>query len=254
LFIGLGAVTFFISGGYYFKDYFDLIDPEIRNKHGFDLVHLDGQKRIYLLSGLLALTGGVIFSYLLFYFQSIPISALIFLAIIFCFLFIFGIPPLRLGARGYGEFLLCITLADMIPAFAFLIQADVLHKLIPLITFPLTVLYLAMIISTSLKGYFADMLSGRHSMIIVIGWKFGMDLHNWLIALGFILVAINSLLGLPWGLTWTMLLPVPVFVFTVYEIQRIKTGAKPRWNLLSLSSYAGIGIIIYLTLFTLWFR
>lgn len=254
LFIGMGGVIFTVASGFFLRSYFDFVDPEIRKNTNSEGLNLEKQKNVYLLFGLATLTGASILAYLIALGRSIPNSAFIFMAILFGYVFIFAIPPFRLGSRGYGEFILCVLLVDIIPAFAFLLQTDVLHQLIPLITFPLTGFYFAMLISTSLHGYFSDMISGRKAMIIVIGWKLGMDIHNWLIIGAFVLVAVNSILGLPWSLTWPMLLPAPIFFFTFYEITRIKSGAKPRWNLLSLSSYSGIGILVYLLIFTLWFR
>ena len=166
----------------------------------------------------------------------------------------FAAPPFRLAARGYGEFILSVITVNIIPAFAYLLQNNELHPLIPLITFPMTFFYLAMLISTGLKNYFSDMLAGRRTMIIVLDWKLSLDLHDWLILGGFLLIAINSLLGLPWNLVWPMLLSFPVIVLTVFELHRIKNGFKPRWLMLDLSSYSGIIITLYMILFTVWFR
>lgn len=253
-FSGIGLVLFLLVSAFSLKEYFDLLDINLNKNQAYKNQQPDIEKNIHLLLGLAGLTAGCILSYVLFLSKAISIEGIPFWGILLVFVFLYAVPPIRLSARGYGEFLLCVIVANIIPAFAFLLQVDVLHKLVPLITFPLTGFYLAMLISTSLKKYFSDMLAGRQTMIIILDWKMSLDLHNWLIGGSFLLLATNSLLGLPWNLVWPMFLSVPIFGFTLFELHRIRNGSKPRWLLLDLLSYSGISIMCYMLLFTLWFR
>jgi hypothetical protein len=91
-------------------------------------------------------------------------------------------------------------------------------------------------------------------LVILLGWKLAMDMHDWLILAAYLFVGIASLIGLSWNLVWPMLLTAPISIFTVYEILRIKSGTKPRWTLLLLGGYAGIGCMLYVLLFTLWLK
>lgn len=251
---GIGLVIILLISAFSLKEYFDLLDINIKKNSAYKNQQSNLGKNIYLLFGLAGLTTGCILSYLLFISEAISLGGIPFWVILLVFVFLFGVPPIRLSARGYGEYLLCVIVANIIPAFAFLLQVKVLHQLVPLITFPLTGFYLAMLISTSLQKYFADMLAGRQTMIVVLDWKKSLDLHNWLVGGSFLLLSINSLIGLPWNLVWPMFLPVPIFGFTLFELHQIRNGSKPRWLLLSLLSYSGISIMCYLLLFTLWFR
>lgn len=253
-FCGLGLSLFFLMSGYFLRDYFDLVDKNIKKKENFSNKQFELHKTTYLLIGLAGLTAGSIISYTLLLSKEINLSGLPFWVVLVLFVFFFGTPPFRLAARGYGEYLISVIIATIIPAFAFLLQVEKLHPLIPLITFPMTFFYLAMLISNGLKNYFGDMLAGRRSMITVLDWKTSMDLHDWLVLGGLTLLAINSLMGLPWNMVWPLMLTFPVIGFTIYELNRIKNGMKPRWLLLDLSSYSGVIIMLYMILFTVWFR
>jgi 1,4-dihydroxy-2-naphthoate octaprenyltransferase len=170
------------------------------------------------------------------------------------FAFIYAIPPFNLSARGYGDLVLVILIANLVPGLGYSIQTGTIHSLMLLLVFPLTPLLLAMMISTNLKDYLKEMISGEKSLVIMLGWKLAMDMHDWLVLAAYLFIGIASLIGLSWNLVWPMLLTAPISVFTVYEILRIKSGTKPRWTLLSLGGYAGIGCMLYVLLFTLWLK
>src|SRR3990170_1909375 len=56
----------------------------------------------------------------------------------------YSIPPLKLASTGYGELATSILVANLVPAFGFLLQFGELHRLVAMSTFPLTALHLAM--------------------------------------------------------------------------------------------------------------
>ncbi len=254
LFLGLGIVVFLFASGLFLQMFFNPVSKESgnlviqANGHGW---HNNSK---YLLAGLTALTSSFILFYLVAIRNTIPISAVLLLITLFLLVFLYAIPPFKLAAHGYGELLLTIWIVVLIPAFAFLLQSSMIHHLVAMLSFPLMTLFLAMMISTNLQGYLADMISGKKTIVIMLGWKLGMDMHNWLVLVTYMQIAVASLLELPWNITWPMLLSAPISALTVYEIFRIKAGIKPRWSLLLLSGYAGIGCMLYMLLFTLWFR
>jgi 1,4-dihydroxy-2-naphthoate octaprenyltransferase len=104
-----------------------------------------------------------------------------------------------------------------------------------------------------MNGYLNAMISGEKSLVIMLGWKLAMDLHDWLILIGYALIGFAFFTGFSWNLIWPAFLSLPFYLFSIYEIHRIKEGIKPRWQLLTFSGYAGLGIMLYGVLFRLWF-
>jgi 1,4-dihydroxy-2-naphthoate octaprenyltransferase len=251
VFLGLGFVVLILISCFFFQVYFDPLSIKYRNTP-LDLEGVQWRKLLY--AGLITLTISSVPVYLLIDNKSTSITLVFFLALMFLMLLADSIPPIFFEARGYGELILTVWTAVLVPALAFPLQGYSIHSLVPMLTLPLSTLFLAMLISTSLQKYLSDFLSNRKTLVILFGWKFAMNLHNGMIFAAIAFIAAASLFGLPWNLAWPMLLPAPIFFFSVYEIFRIKSGIKPRWALLALCGYSGIGCMLYVLLFTLWVR
>jgi 1,4-dihydroxy-2-naphthoate octaprenyltransferase len=174
------------------------------------------------------------------------------LGLAFLVAFFYAVPPFRLVYSGYGELALSLQMANIIPALAFLLQVGNLHRLLAMITFPITALYLAMLLALSLEGYASDEKYRRKTSMVRLGWQRGMNLHNLLILFGFLLFGLAAILGLPWSLTWPGLLGLPLGLFQIWQMSLIASGAKPRWRLLSFNAVATVVLTAYLVTFTLW--
>jgi 1,4-dihydroxy-2-naphthoate octaprenyltransferase len=124
--------------------------------------------------------------------------------------------------------------------------------MLAMITFPITALYLAMLLALSLEGYASDEKYSRKTSMVRLGWQRGMNLHNLLILFGFMLFGLAAVLGLPWPLTWPGLLGLPLGLFQIWQMSSIAAGAKPHWRLLSLNAVATVVMTAYLVTFTLW--
>jgi 1,4-dihydroxy-2-naphthoate octaprenyltransferase len=71
--------------------------------------------------------------------------------LIFLGAFFYSVPPIRLVSTGYGELTTSILVANLVPAFAFLLQYGEFHRLLGMTTVPLTLLHLAMMIAFDLR-------------------------------------------------------------------------------------------------------
>lgn len=211
-------------------------------------------RRVFLLICLISYTVCCAFVYLIIYVTSYNLAEFSFFILIFVLFLAYAVPPMRLADRGYGEIILTIFTANLIPATAFFLQSQSFHPLVIQLTFPLVPLFLAAMISTSLKNYLNEMITGTNSMVMMLGWKLAMDLHNWLILSVYLIIALSAVLGLTWNLVWPMFLPLPISIFSIYEIQRIKNGAKPRWSFLALGGYGEVLCMLYVLLFSLWVK
>lgn len=73
----------------------------------------------------------------------------------------------------------------------------------------------------------------------------------YLILAAFIIAGLESLLGLSWSVLWRILLTLPIGVFVVWQLQRIRDGAKPHWLVLELTS---IALVVFPAYFlSIWF-
>jgi 1,4-dihydroxy-2-naphthoate octaprenyltransferase len=141
---------------------------------------------------------------------------------------------------------------NLIPALAFLLQTGEFHRLLALLTFPLTFLYLATNLALNLGRYSDDIRQERKTMLTRLGWQRGMNLHNLLILIGFFVLGSAALVGLPWSLTWPGLLGLPFGVFQIVQMNMIAAGGKPRWRLLNVNAGSTLAVTAYFIALALW--
>jgi 1,4-dihydroxy-2-naphthoate octaprenyltransferase len=255
--LGQACVTMLQLSSFYLKAVYDLPisenrplgKPIVPGKDGIDPTY---SRSALLLLSTTTLTIGAVITVLLFANGSLNTTSLMMLGLAFLVSFFYAVPPFRLVYSGYGELAISFLMANIIPALAFLLQVGNLHRLLAMITFPITALYLAMLLALSLEGYASDEKYSRKTSMVRLGWQRGMNLHNLLILFGFLLFGLAALLGLPWPLTWPGLLGLPLGLFQIWQMSSIATGAKPHWRLLSLNAVATVVLTAYLVTFTLW--
>jgi 1,4-dihydroxy-2-naphthoate octaprenyltransferase len=256
---GLLAVIVLMLASNALKLYYDLIDaasPLRRMRKDVEDELAQAAQRLSRPSVLMAcyslLTAGTVVTVLMMAQGALSYAAFMLLGAAFLLAFFYGVPPLRLASRGYGEFSEAVMVCGLFPALAYILQTGDLHRLLPMLAFPLLVLYLAMRLAQSLESYAHDQKMGWKTMMLVVGWQRGMLIHNVLILSGYLLLAMAAVLSLPWQLTWPGLLSLPVGLFQIYQINQISTGARPGWRLLKLTSAATFALMAYLMALALW--
>lgn len=205
-----------------------------------------------MLVAVTTLTVGAMLTAVLFAAGAITPSVLLVLGLAFLSVFAYAVPPFRLVYAGYGELVMAVLLTTLVPALGYLLQDGEMSQLLGMLTFPITALYLAMVLALSLESYYADLKAGRQNLMIRLGWQRGMVLHNVLILVAYLLIGIGALIGMAWALTWPRLLTLPIGLFQFWQIWQIGNGAPPRWRLLRLTAIATFAITVYLQAFTLW--
>lgn len=185
--------------------------------------------------------------------ESSP-AVLLIMGLIFLGVMSYSVPPLRLASSGYGELLMSILVATLVPALAFLLQADDWSRLLPMTTFPLLLLHLAMMIAFEFPDYAADARYEKSTILVRIGWQRGMQLHNILLLGGFGLVGISWALGLPYQIALPALLGLPIAAFQIWTMNRIEGGGRPNWLLLTSVAAAIFGLTAYLLAYGFWTR
>ncbi len=256
--LGQGFVTTLQLSSFFLRAYFDLIgQPPFRREpenvaDGAEEKPKSPPRVAYLQLAVTALTVGAVLTVLLVSIQVMPPSAWLILIISLVVALSYATPPLRLVYSGYGELVLAILHANLFPALAFLLQAGSFHRLLAMLTFPLTFLFLAVKLAGSLRSYMDDIRKEHSTMIVRLGWERGMNLHNILIVMAYVLLALSVIAGLPWRLAFPAFLSLPIALFQVWQINGIMNGGKPRWSLLSITSIATLAFAIYFLNLALW--
>lgn len=199
-----------------------------------------------------ALTVGAVLTVMLFARGAVNLPAILFLGTAFLLPFFYAVPPMRLARSGYGELVTALFLTGITPALAYALQTGETHRLLILLTFPLTAICIAMLLANDLETYYTDIKDGRKTLMVAVGWQRGMSLHNILVLFSYLLVGLAAVLKLPWPLAWPMLATMPVGLFQIWQMWQINNGVKPRWRLLRMTAYASFGIMAYLVAFALW--
>jgi 1,4-dihydroxy-2-naphthoate octaprenyltransferase len=260
LLLGWVLVLMILLASTYLNEYFEV--EKVRETYPWWLTPFSGasgaigkdklSRQVALWAGLTCLTAASSLTVLLFQFHRLNSLTIFILGFIFIFEMLFAIPPLRLVSSGYGEVVMSTIRVGSIPAFAFLLQGDGMHRLLIMVAFPLVLLHFSMLLALELPAYAADLKHENSSMIVRIGWQRGMILHNLFVLGSFVVFGIAFLLGLPLSVGWPVLLVLPLGVFQVVMMNRISEGAKPNWSLLTLTALSSFCLAAYILTFAFW--
>jgi 1,4-dihydroxy-2-naphthoate octaprenyltransferase len=209
-------------------------------------------QNLFLQIGLVSLAAGAAVTFVLMVQKIAGVQVLLALGLAVLLILAATVPPLRLERRGYGELIEALLICNLIPAVAFLLQANDVHAFLGILTFPLTFIYLSMRVALSLEyfGFATKFKTG--TMLVQMGWQRAISMHNLGILLAFVLLGGFILMRLPWMVAWPILLAFPLAVFQIFLVQRIADGATPRWWLVRLSAVSTFAVMTYLTILTLW--
>jgi 1,4-dihydroxy-2-naphthoate octaprenyltransferase len=190
----------------------------------------------------------------LFLIHLINLPSGILLALDLLLIIAYAVPPARLAEKGYGELILAFVLATLLPALSFLLQADEFHRLLPLISFPLTLMALAYLLASDFPTFSADLNMGHRSLLTRLTWQRAIPVHHVLIIAAFLLFSLAPLAGIPWNLIWPVFLTLPFAFVEVFWLQRIARGGRTLWNFFIPLTAVVFGLAVYLLAFTFWIR
>jgi 1,4-dihydroxy-2-naphthoate octaprenyltransferase len=188
--------------------------------------------------------------------QAVDLTPVIVFVMLLSFLgaLFYSVPPVKLAYTGYGELTTSILVANMVPIFAFLLQVGQPHRLLVMSTFPLTALHLAMMLAFEFPDYATDLKYEKQTLLVRLGWRTGMTLHNLLILTSFVLLGLATLFGLPTFIALPAFLPLPLGLLQIWQMRRIAAGAKPNWSTLAFTAVVLFGSMAYLLAFDFWIR
>lgn len=159
------------------------------------------------------------------------------------------VPPLRLSESVYRELTLSTLVVVLVPAMAYILQANQLHRFVPMSVFPLAILHTAALIMLKFPNFATDKKYEKPSLLVSFGWQRGMLIINTLTLSAFLLLGLALLAGLSPRIVLPVFLVFPLALFQIWYLNRIASGAKPHWKALSWSGFSIYGLTAYLLLF-----
>lgn len=262
LILGQVWVTFLQLSTHYLNEYFDYPSDAVnRNRTPFtggsgvlgfgkDKLH----PRVALVSAYVTLTAVALSTFVLGQLGALsPIVLTIMLLAALGAIF-YSVPPVRLSTSGFGELTTGVLLANLVPAFAFVLQAGELHRLLAMSTFPLTALTLASMLSLEFPDYAADLKVEKQTLLVRLGWQNAVRIHNGLILAGYLLFGASLMAGLPAAIALPPLLTLPLGLLQIWYLSRIADGLKPNWTALTLNALAITAASAYLLMYAFWTR
>ena len=258
--LGQTWVTLVQLSAHYLNEYFDSA-ADADNEHrtpfsgGSGTIGKDKLRReTALYAAVICLALAAYFTLLIIRDAQINAALVLTLTLIFLGAFFYSTPPVRLAASGYGELTTSIIVSNLVPALAFLLQNNELHRLLAMATFPLTTLNLAMMLAFELPDYASDLKYLKQTLMVRIGWQRGIIFHNICILMSFVLFGLGALLGFPLPIVLPAFLTLALGIFQIWMVNRVADGAKPNWSALTITAVALYGVTAYLLTFTFWTR
>jgi 1,4-dihydroxy-2-naphthoate octaprenyltransferase len=250
--LGLLAVLALLYAAFLLTEYFRL--PLMQLVQGETPRHRENFRVMLLQVSYAALTLSAVAILTLQLTHSLNLSADILLALAFLFLIAYAVPPMRISEAGYGELVLAVILGTLLPALAFLLQYNQLHRLLSFTTFPLTLLALAYLLVCNFPAFATDQKLGRHTLLTRLTWQRAIPIHQFMVLAAFLLFASAPFLEYPWSLVWPVFLALPFAVIQMIWLQRIANGGRTLWNFLTALASATFGLTAYLLAMTFWIR
>jgi 1,4-dihydroxy-2-naphthoate octaprenyltransferase len=211
-------------------------------------------REVAMWAGITCLAIAASITVLLIRLSTLDLGLVLIMGLIFIGAFFYSTPPIRLAASGYGELSTSIIVANLVPAFAFLLQFGEFHRLLTMATFPLMPIHLGMMIAFEFPDYGQDIKFLKLNILTRMGWERGVVMHNLMILAGYFILGIATVLGLPFRVAFPGFLSLPLGLFQIWMLNRIADGGKPNWHALTFTAVSVLGITTYLLTFSFWTR
>lgn len=163
-----------------------------------------------------------------------------------------SLPGLGLTESGFAELILAGLLGGVVPACAFLLQTEQLHRLIPFLTGPLILFALTSLLVAEFPAFREDRQSGPGNLLLRLGWRRAILVHHLGLLSAYLLLAVGPSFGVPWRLLWPAFLTLPFSVVEILWLERMAAGGRTGWNFLLPLSKAIPALSAYLLALSFW--
>jgi len=200
-----------------------------------------------------ALTATAVIALVLYNNSHLSVAAFSFLLLSLVVVLAYGIPPLRLVNRGFGEFLLAAHLAYIIPSIAYVLQSDETHRFL-LITIPLTFLAFTYFIVMDFPAFASDTKYDRSTLLTRLGYERVVPLHHLFVVVAYLFFLTIPVFGLSLSIFWPAFLTLPFALFQIFQLRSLSLGAPVNWTLLTVTALSVFGLTAYFLSLTFWLR
>jgi 1,4-dihydroxy-2-naphthoate octaprenyltransferase len=206
-----------------------------------------------LYTSIAALTADAVIAFSLYNNNNLSIPGFFFLLLSLFITLLYSIPPFRFINRGFGELLLAVHIAYVIPSIAFILQSDDTHRIL-LIGIPLTFLAFAYFIVMNFPAFAADSKYNRSTLLTQLGWERTVPLHHLSVLLSYLFFLAGPAYGLSLSLLWPAFLTLPFALFQIFQLRNLALGAPTNWMLLTVTALSVFGLTAYFLSLTFWLR
>lgn len=140
------------------------------------------------------------------------------------------------------------------PLMAFFLQSVPIHRFLTMSVVVIVPLYLAYRLLEDLVRFDRESRVRTDALGIKLGWDNVMILHNALILTAYALLALITLFGLPWFITWPVFLGLPIGLVEIVLMERVRRGYKPLWKIMQIATASTFLISVYFLAFAFWSR
>ncbi len=200
-----------------------------------------------------ALTANAVIAFILYTNNHLSIAAFFFLLLSLIVILAYAIPPFRFINRGFGEFLLAVHMAYIIPSIAYILQSDETHRFL-LITIPLTFLAFAYFIVMDFPSFASDVKYNRSTLLTRLSYERVVPLHHLIVLLAYLFFLAVPVFGLSLSLFWSAFLTLPFALFQIFQLRSLSLGAPVNWALLTVTALSVFGLTAYFLSLTFWLR
>jgi hypothetical protein len=158
----------------------------------------------------------------------------------------YGAPPLNLCTSGYGELTASLGMAALIPAFAFTLQTNEIHRFVVMSSTPLIAVQYAAMILLQLSTYASDLKYNIQTVTVRLGWATAMRLHDFALVFAILSFMIAYLNGLPRRVALGSVIALPLALAQIWQMERVRRGYPPRFRVVRASAFGLYGLMLYL--------
>lgn len=179
---------------------------------------------------------------------GVPLLAWLLFILLLLGAFFYSSPPLQLASTGYGELVAALTVAGIVPSFAFSLQTGELHRILVMSTAPLISLCFAMIIAFELPDFETDARHGKNNLLVRLGWQNAMRLHDLAIVFAILCYILAYLSGFPRRVSLGAVIVLPLALAQMWQMARLRSGFRPQWRLQTFVAVGLFGLAVYMEL------
>jgi 1,4-dihydroxy-2-naphthoate octaprenyltransferase len=203
-------------------------------------------------SGMLTIT--TIFTLGMAQFDGLNPPLVIVMAVIFLAAISYALPVVNLAESGQGELLIAILIGVLVPGFSYLLQTGEADRLVILVTIPLAILLISVFLALEFPNYALSMKLQKHNLLLHLGWKSAMSIHDTFIIFSFLALGAGTFFGLPPRISLPAFLALPLGLLQIWQMRRIAAGGKPNWKTLTWNAVVIFGLMNYTLAISFWIR